>query len=155
MIPKSESCLPISIKQCPTCRQKFKHNQHVKTDRNTRNLISLLLFKCKNENCDTIVPLNELKTHYEVCEFGQLICNFCQTEIPRSEEKVHKEQCELKVNLKDRDSTIVSLNEMLVKKDSDLNLVKNQLDQAGKEQKAQEGLKTDKYDVKSYYEFIY
>ena len=149
MIPCSETCLPTSIKQCPTCRQKFKHNQHVKTDRNTRNLISLLLFECKNEACDIIVPLNELQKHYEVCQFGRIICIFCQIEISRSDEKVHKEQCELKVklkvlevNLRDRDSTIDSLKRILSTKDTELALVKDKLDQAEKEQTAQVWLKT-------------
>ena len=83
------------------------------------------MFECKNEDCDIIVPLNELAKHYETCQFGKLICNFCQMEISRSDEKLHKEQCELKVNLKDRDSTIISLNKMLLTKDSETFLRNN------------------------------
>ena len=129
------------LNQCPTCRQKYKHNQHVKNDRNTRNLISLLLFKCVDENCDVIVPLKDLEKHRNICLFERITCDVCQMKICRSHNEIHKEKCELHKNLKNRDLELKSIKTELKEKKTELQLIKNKLNQAGKEQKTQEWLK--------------
>ena len=71
----------------------------LRSDRNTKNLILKLLFKCENSKCDIILPYEDHVKHSEKCDFSKILCDKCKTYYSKNEEETHLRLCDIKLQL--------------------------------------------------------
>ena len=78
---------------CPDCRNMFDPASGMEESRVTRNVLSVVEFKCTNHLCEEKVNYENLILHSEVCLYGCITCSFCDKEIERRDLDSHKLGC--------------------------------------------------------------
>merc|ERR1712136_440739 len=94
-----QNCLVDKIKKCPTCRIPFSHKKDLRSDRNTKNLILKLLFKCENTKCDIILQLEDLLKHSQLCNYNEVVCEKCDAKFLKNEAETHRAICDIKMQM--------------------------------------------------------
>ena len=78
----------ISVLNCPFgCKKKLIKNTSI----GIINLLKNIKFKCQNEECDSIIPYNEVKNHDKNCKYQKIKCTNkrCKKRISKCELENH------------------------------------------------------------------